>query len=120
MNTDIRRGDIVFVADTQQHSPHDFILYGNHPAVVVQNNAGNAHSQNTVVAFLTSSCKRPDIPTHFILGEYEGLRKQSMVEAEQLRTISKNDIIAVFDHLNEKDMVRLNAALIASLAIGEV
>ncbi len=43
-----------------------------------------------------------------------------MVETEQLRTISKNDIIAVFDHLNEKDMVRLNAALIASLAIGEV
>ena len=43
-----------------------------------------------------------------------------MVDTEQLRTISKNDVIAVFDHLKEEDMVKLNAALIHSLAIGEV
>ena len=55
VKSEIRRGDIVFVADNQQHSPHDFIIYGNHPAVVVQNNVGNAYSQNLVVAFVTSS-----------------------------------------------------------------
>ena len=121
VKNEIRRGDIVFVADNQQHSPHEFIIYGNHPAVVVQNNVGNAYSQNLVVAFVTSSLKRLDIPTHFVLEGYNGLRKkESMVETEQLRTISKNDVIAVFDHLKEEDMVKLNAALIHSLAIGEV
>lgn len=115
----IKRGDIIYVSETRI-KPHGSVIYGDRPAIVVQNDVGNQHSDNLIVALMTSKIKRLDMPTHVLLQWYEGLWKRSMVEAEQIRTISKDDVVAVIDHLREEDIIRVDRALLASLAIGEV
>lgn len=49
---EIKRGDIVFVENPNK-KPHGHVVCGNHPAVVIQNNKGNEHSTNIIVAFIT-------------------------------------------------------------------
>ena len=118
-NLEIRRGDIIFV-DNPHQKPHGHIVCGNHPAVVIQNDAGNEHSHNIIIAYLTSQMKRLELPTHIVIQHYPGLRKASVVLAEQLATISKGDVISVIAHLRDEDMLRVDKALIASLGLGEV
>ena len=116
---ELRRGDIVFV-DNPQQEPHGHVVCGNHPAVVIQNDAGNEHSENVIVAFLTSQMKRLELPTHIVIQHYAGLRKTSVVQTEQLATIAKEDVLGVIDHLRKEDMVRVDKSLLASLALWEV
>ena len=68
----VKRGDIVFVNNLCRE-PHGFVLSGNHPAVVIQNNAGNMYSRNLIVAYMTSSLKRIELPTKVVLQWYGGL-----------------------------------------------
>lgn len=118
-NTEFKRGDIVFV-DNPLKEQHGHVAYGNHPAVIIQNNMGNTYSSNLIVAFLTSKLKRTEMTTHVVLQWYPGLRKTSMIQAEQLATIDKGDVLSYAGHLRDEDMYRLDQALMASLAIGEV
>ena len=75
---DFSRGDIVFVENPMQ-TPHGHVVAGNHPAVVIQNDAGNEHSNNLIVAYITSQLKRLELPTHVVLQWYGGLKKVSVV-----------------------------------------
>ena len=113
---DFKRGDIVFV-DNPIKKPHGHVVCGNHPAVVIQNQAGNDHSGNLIVAYLTSQLKKLELPTHIVLQHYSGLRKVSVLQAEQLATIDKCDVISVTDHLTDADMARVDQALLASLGL---
>lgn len=112
----LTRGDIVFV-DNPYQAPHGHVVCGNHPAVIVQNDAGNAHSNNLIVAYITSSMKKLELPTHIVLQHYDGLRKVSVVQAEQIATIDKGDVLSVIDHLTDADMARVDGALMASLGL---
>lgn len=116
MKQGIRRGDIIFVRNPFQ-VPHGHINAGNRPAVVVQNNTGNERSENLIVAYMTSKIKKLHMPTHVLLQWYGGLSMTSMVQTEQLATISAEDVIGVIDHLRDEDTARVNRALAASLAL---
>ena len=109
------RGDIVFVENPLQE-PHDHVFCGNHPAVIIQNQKANASAPNLIVAYLTSQLKRVELPTHVVIQWYEGL-KPSMIQCEQLATISKNDVLSYVTHLRDEDMIRLDKALRASLSL---
>ena len=113
------RGDIVFVENPIQ-TPHGHVVAGNHPAVVIQNNVGNEHSGNLIVAYLSSQLKKLELPTHVVLQHYAGLRKVSVLQAEQLATIDKGDVISIVDHLTDNDMARVDQALAASLGLGVI
>lgn len=113
---DFSRGDIVFVENPMQ-TPHGYVVAGNHPAVVIQNDAGNEHSNNLIIAYITSQLKRLELPTHVVLQWYRGLKKVSVVQTEQLATIDKGDVISVIDHLTDADMARVDRAIIASLGL---
>ena len=52
-----------------------------------------------------------------MLQHYSGLRKVSVLQAEQLATIDKGDVISVIDHLSDADMARVNQALKVSLEL---
>ena len=52
-----------------------------------------------------------------MLQHYSGLRKVSVLQAEQLATIDKGDVISVTDHLTDADMARVDQALLASLGL---
>ena len=113
---DFSRGDIVFVENPMQ-TPHGHVVAGNHPAIVIQNDAGNEHSNNLIIAYITSQLKRLELPTHVVLQWYGGLKKVSVVQTEQLATIDKGDVISVIDHLTDADMTRVDRAIIASLGL---
>lgn len=112
----IKRGDIVFVQNYYKE-PHGSIICGNRPAVVIQNDIGNEHSSTLIVAYLTSQIKRLDLPSHVVLQWYPGLTRDSMIAAEQIATISKEDVTAIFDHLREEDMVRMDKAVKSALGL---
>lgn len=113
---EFRRGDLIFVENPIQ-DPHGHVVAGNHPAVVIQNQAGNTHSGNLIVAYVTSQLKRLEMPTHVVLQWYPGLKKTSVVQTEQIATIAKDDVMSVIDHLSDADMARVDRAIIASLGL---
>lgn len=110
-----KRGDIILVENPLQEQ-HGHVIIGNHPAVVIQNQRANESSPNLIIAYLTSQLKRVELPTHVVIQWYDGL-KPGMILAEQLTTISKEDVLGYVTHLRDEDMVRLNQALKASLEL---
>ena len=68
---------------------------GIRPVVVVQNDVGNKYSPTIIVLPITSEIKKINMPTHCILhkSDKNGLSKNSMVLAEQVRVIDKSRLI---------------------------
>ena len=116
---EVRRNDIVFVKCNAM-VPNGSVQCFDRPAIVLQNNKGNANSPTLIVAYLTSQIKRTDLPTHVVLQHYPGLCKKSMVLLEQVDTISKDDVVEVINHLDTEDVVKVNNGLLISLGFGEV
>ena len=67
---------------------------GRRPAIIFQNNTGNAHSPNVIVLPITSSLKNMHLPTHvFLPADVVGLVKDSVVLCENMVCISKDRIV---------------------------
>lgn len=68
---------------------------GIRPVVVIQNNTGNLYSPGLIVLPVTSEIKKIHLPTHCIIhkSNTNGLNVDSMVMAEQIRTIDKSRLI---------------------------
>lgn len=60
---------------------------GIRPVLVIQNNVGNENSPTTVVATITSVLKKLHQPTHILLDTSCGLKNESIVLLEQIRTV---------------------------------
>ena len=111
--TELTRGTVVFV---RNETANGHVVSGTHPAVVIQNDIGNKYSPTVIVAFLTSQLKRLDMKTHVVLQHYDNLRV-SVVQAEQMATIDKRDILSVVTKLRPEDMARVDAAVRVSLGV---
>lgn len=87
------------------------------PAVIVQNDAGNAHSKTTIVA--TISSRLPDRPYPFLVALPEGtLPRPSVVNCAHLRTIDMGRVVSqCVGRLDRDTMRRVDAALVASLGV---
>ena len=109
----IIRGNIIMVDFGKQKGS---VQSGMRPAVVIQNNVGNAHSTTTIVAPITGKQKK-DLPTHLSLlsKNYKCLRCDSTLLGEQILTISKTQIIEVLGKLNLEDEIELNSKLAVSI-----
>lgn len=117
--TNFKRGDVVFIDNTHQGTTEgNHVVCGNHPAVIIQNQKGNDYSPNLIVAYITSQIKRVEMKTHVLLTWYDEL-KPSMIQAEQLATVDKGDVLGYITHLRDEDMIRLDRAVIASLGLAE-
>lgn len=111
----IHRGDIYYadlnpVVGSEQG--------GKRPVLIVQNDIGNTYSPTTIVAAITSKIKRAKLPTHVPLkaSKYR-LDKDSVVLAEQLRTIDKQRLQEKIDHLDEATMSLIDAAIEVSIGL---
>ena len=62
---------------------------GKRPVLVLQNNIGNNNGPTTVVATISSVLKKLNQPTHILLDTSCGLREDSVVMLEQIRTVDK-------------------------------
>ncbi len=111
----IERGDIVLTdLDPVRGSEQG----KTRPCVVIQNDIGNKVSSTTVVASITSHTER-QYPFTVLVKTGEGnLPKDSLIQCNQIRTISKEHRIQKkLGTLSPEIMKKVNEALKASLAL---
>ena len=82
---------------------------------------GNKHSPTVIAAAITSQMGKSKLPTHIEIGpENTELKTESIVLAEQIRTIDKSRLKEKIGHIDdEKVMSQINNALGVSFGLGE-
>lgn len=89
---------------------------GLRPVLILQNDTGNRHSPTTIVAAITSSLRKTKLPTHLAI-KVKGLKKDSIVLLEQIRTIDKSRLIEFVGSLDKTTMEAVDHAVGVSLGI---
>ncbi|MEW6186309.1 MAG: type II toxin-antitoxin system PemK/MazF family toxin [Thermodesulfobacteriota bacterium] len=89
------------------------------PVLIIQNDIGNLYSPTTIVAVLTDySEKKATYPICVPVGKEAGLKKDSIINLSQIRTIDKRRLqspkVAI---LSDEIMEKVNGALKNSLAL---
>ena len=93
---------------------------GVRPVLIIQNDIGNKYSPTVIIAAVTSQINKAKLPTHIeISGDEYGLNKDSVILAEQVRTIDKKRLKEKIGHLDEELMTRVNEALEISFGLEE-
>jgi mRNA interferase MazF len=89
------------------------------PVLVIQNDIGNAYSPTTIIAIITEySEKKASYPICVAIGIDHGLKKASIVNLAQIRTIDKRRlIIPMIARLPDDTMAQVDRALKSSLAL---
>jgi len=112
----IKRGDIYYASLDP--------VVGNEtgktrPVLVVQNDVGNQFSPTTIVAVITEySEKKATYPICVVLGRDSGLKKNSIVNLSQIRTLDKSRLTGTkLATLPDGLMERVDLALKNSLAL---
>ncbi len=111
----IKRGDIYYadlspVVGSEQG--------GVRPVLIIQNDIGNKYSPTVIATAITSQINKAKMPTHIELDANEyGLSKDSVVLAEQIRTIDKRRLKEKIGHLDDELMIRVNEALEISFGL---
>jgi mRNA interferase MazF len=91
---------------------------GNRPVLVLQNDVGNYFCPTLIVAPLTSNIwKKAEQPTHYLLDGIRGLRGQSIVLLEQIKTIDKRRVDRYIGKVTREQMDGIDEALQVSLGI---
>ena len=89
MENNIKRGEIY---------SYDFgettgsIQSGKRPVLILQADEFNRKAPTVIVAAITSVIKKQYLPSHVILPEGTGLKQESMVLLEQIRTVNSSDL----------------------------
>ena len=114
----IKRGDM-FYADLSPVIGSE--QGGIRPVIIIQNDVGNKHSPTVIAAAITSQTGKSKLPTHINIGLGDGgLRSDSIVLAEQIRTIDKSRLKEKIGHIEDnKVMEKINNALGVSFGLGE-
>jgi len=89
------------------------------PVLVVQNDVGNQFSPTTIVAVITEySEKKATYPICVVIGQDSGLKKNSIVNLSQIRTLDKSRLTgAKLATLPDELMEKVDLALKNSLAL---
>lgn len=91
---------------------------GLRPVLIIQNNIGNRYSPTVVVLALTSQIQKARLPTHvFIPSAGHGLEKDSVVLAEQIRTLDKRRLKEKIGVLKPEFMRDVSRAVMISLGL---
>ncbi len=111
----VKRGDI-FYADLSPVVGSE--QGGIRPVLIVQNDVGNKYSPTVIIAAITSQINKAKLPTHIELpGDEHGLSKDSVILAEQVRTIDKRRLKERIGHLDDALMTHIDVALKISFGI---
>lgn len=111
----VKRGDIYYadlspVVGSEQG--------GVRPVLIIQNDVGNKYSPTVIATAITSQINKAKMPTHIELDANEyGLSKDSVVLAEQIRTIDKQRLKEKIGHLDDNLMDKVNEALEISFGL---
>ena len=109
----IKRGDM-FYADLSPVVGSE--QGGIRPVVIIQNDIGNKHSPTVIAAAITSQMGKTKLPTHIQIDSANcGLKEDSVVLTEQIRTIDKSRLKEKIGHIN--NMEKINNALGVSFGL---
>lgn len=114
MSVDIKRGEIYWV-DWEEGKGSE--QAGVRPALIIQNDTGNAVSPTTIVASLTTA---PNKPYPFLVSftkKESSLSKGGAVDLAAIVTIDKARLGDKCGQLNSKKMVEVNRAIKISLSL---
>ena len=68
---------------------------GTRPVLIVQNNVGNKYSPTVIALAVTSRMSKARLPTHIEVARgVAGLPRDSLILAEQMRTLDKQRLLA--------------------------
>ena len=114
----VKRGDM-FYADLSPVIGSE--QGGIRPVVIIQNDVGNKHSPTVIAAAVTSQIGKSKLPTHIeIEAEAEGLKSNSVILTEQIRTIDKSRLKEKIGHINDERVInKINSALGVSFGLDE-
>ena len=89
---------------------------GVRPVLVIQNDVGNRFSPTVIVLAVTGQMNKAKLPTHVqVTAEGNGLQKDSVVLAEQIRTLDKRRLKERIGSLTPEQMDKLTEAVKISL-----
>jgi mRNA interferase MazF len=114
----IKRGEIYFaqlnpVVGSEQG--------GIRPVLVVQNDVGNQYSPTTIILAITSQINKAKLPTHVEIDAVTyGLERDSVILAEQIRTIDKTRLKQRIAVLKDETMLQVDKALLVSMGLEEL
>ena len=111
----IRRGDM-FYADLSPVVGSE--QGGIRPVVIIQNDMGNKYSPTVIAAAITSKLYKTKLPTHIEVSSQDvGLKDDSIILTEQIRTIDKSRLKEKIGHINDDVINKVNNALGISFGI---
>ena len=112
----VKRGDM-FYADLSPVVGSE--QGGIRPVLVIQNNVGNKYSPTVIVSAITSQLNKSKLPTHIELDSEEfGLKSDSIILTEQIRTIDKSRLKEKIGHINNQAvMSKIDNALGVSFGL---
>ena len=112
----IKRGDM-FYADLSPVVGSE--QGGIRPVLIIQNDMGNKHSPTVIAAAITSQTGKTKLPTHIEIGsQNNGLKADSVVLAEQIRTIDKSRLKEKIGHIDDENIIsQVNNALGVSFGL---
>ena len=91
---------------------------GIRPVLVIQNDVGNRYSPTVIVLAVTGQVNKARLPTHVpVNAEGTGLQKDSVILAEQIRTLDKRRLRERIGALKPETMDKVSAALKISLGV---
>ena len=98
----IKRGDM-FYADLSPVVGSE--QGGIRPVLIIQNDLGNKYSPTVIAAAITSQTNKAKLPTHIeIDSEGCGLKSNSVILAEQIRTIDKSRLKERIGHIEDENV----------------
>lgn len=114
----IKRGDM-FYADLSPVVGSE--QGGVRPVLIIQNDMGNKYSPTVIAAAITSQRTKSKLPTHIeIDSKNSGLKSDSIVLAEQIRTIDKSRLKEKIGHIDDNEIInKINNALGVSFGLEE-
>ena len=112
----VKRGDM-FYADLSPVVGSE--QGGIRPVLIVQNDMGNKYSPTVIAAAITSQTSKNKLPTHIeIDSKLCGLKSDSVVLAEQIRTIDKSRLKEKIGRIDdEKTLDKINNAIGVSFGL---
>ena len=114
----VKRGDM-FYADLSPVVGSE--QGGIRPVLIIQNDMGNKYSPTVIAAAITSQTGKTKLPTHIEIGsQSNGLKSDSIVLTEQIRTIDKSRLKERIGHIDDGQIInKINNALGVSYGLEE-
>jgi mRNA interferase MazF len=107
----MRRGDIRTVAGDKDYAGKP------RPVVIVQDDAFDATDSITICAFTTDPTEAPLFRLPVESNERNGLHSSSRLMVDKITTVAKSKVGERIGRLDEKDVIRLNQAMMVFLGL---